>query len=87
LAKRTSSPSCSLPGPRYGSLDPTALASQLGAYGISTRQVWGKTADGKKANRRGVSRADVLAVISSSQAARSSGSASEGVRRDLGTSL
>ncbi len=60
----------------YGSLDPTALATQLGAYGVSTRQVWGRTADGKKANRRGVSRADVLTVISSGSPLGSSASAS-----------
>jgi S-DNA-T family DNA segregation ATPase FtsK/SpoIIIE len=51
----------------YGALDPTALAGQLGGYGVMTRQVWGRTADGKKANRRGVSRADVLAVLDSNR--------------------
>ena len=49
----------------YGGLDPTGLATALAAYGITTKQVWGRTADGGKANRRGVTRADVLTAISS----------------------
>jgi DNA segregation ATPase FtsK/SpoIIIE, S-DNA-T family len=57
----------------YGALDQTSLADQLGRYGVTTKQIWGRTAGGQRANRRGVARADVLAVISSSQAARSSG--------------
>jgi S-DNA-T family DNA segregation ATPase FtsK/SpoIIIE len=46
----------------YESLEPTSLAEQLGKYGVSTKQIWGRTADGKRANRRGVTRADVLAA-------------------------
>ena len=60
----------------YGGLDPTGLATALAAYGIQTKQVWGKTADGKKANRRGVTRADVLAAISSGSPLDPSGPAS-----------
>ena len=57
-------------------LDPTGLATALAAYGIQTKQVWGKTADGEKANRRGVTRADVLAAISSGSPLDPSGPAS-----------
>jgi hypothetical protein len=60
----------------YGGLDPTGLATSLAAYGIQTKQVWGKTADGKKANRRGVTRADVLTAISSGSPLDPSGPAS-----------
>ena len=60
----------------YGGLDPTGLATSLAAYGIQTKQVWGKTADGKKANRRGVARADALSVISSGSPLDPSGPAS-----------
>jgi hypothetical protein len=60
----------------YANLDPTGLATLLGAYGIQTKQVWGKTADGKKANHRGVARAGVLAVISSGSPLDPSGPAS-----------
>ena len=60
----------------YGGLDPTGLATALAAYGIATKQVWGTTADGKKANRRGVTRADVLAAISSGSPLDPSGPAS-----------
>ena len=60
----------------YGGMDPTGLATALAAYGITTKQVWGRTADGKKANRRGVTRADVLAVISSGRPLDPSGTAS-----------
>jgi S-DNA-T family DNA segregation ATPase FtsK/SpoIIIE len=58
----------------YEALDATSLAEQLGRYGVSTKQIWGRTADGKRANRRGVARADVAAA--SGQAARSSTAAS-----------
>jgi DNA segregation ATPase FtsK/SpoIIIE, S-DNA-T family len=60
----------------YGGLDPTGLATSLAAYGIQTKQVWGTTADGKKANRWGVTRADVLAALSSGSPLDPSGPAS-----------
>jgi hypothetical protein len=60
----------------YGGLDPTGLATALAAYGIATKQVWAKTADGRKANRRGVTRGDVLTVISSGSPLDPSGPAS-----------
>ena len=70
----------------YEALDPTALAGQLEKYGVATKQIWGRTADGKRANRRGVARADVLAA--SGQGASSSGTASgndPGVTRHNGS--
>jgi hypothetical protein len=60
----------------YGGPDPTGLATSLAAYGITTKQIWGRTADGKKANRRGVTRADVLTAISSGSPLDHSGPAS-----------
>lgn len=58
----------------YDALEPTSLAEQLARYDVRTRQIWGRTADGKRANRRGVARADVLAA--SGRGASSSGTAS-----------
>ena len=60
----------------YGALDQTSLADQLGRYGVTTKQIWGKTTDGKRANRRGVARADVLAAIASGSPLDPSGTAS-----------
>ncbi|MCD9144334.1 cell division protein FtsK [Streptomyces albireticuli] len=47
----------------YGTWTPEQLTAALKSYGIRTVQVWGTTDDGKGANRRGIKRADVLAVI------------------------
>ncbi|MFD0386004.1 cell division protein FtsK [Streptomyces stramineus] len=47
----------------YGTWTPEQLTAALKPYGIHTVQVWGTTEDGKGANRRGIKRADVLAVI------------------------
>lgn len=47
----------------YSEWTPEALAAALKPLGISTAQVWGRTEDGTGANRRGVTRADVLAAI------------------------
>lgn len=48
---------------RYADWTPETLAAALKPLGISTGQVWGKTSGGDGANRRGVTRADVLAAI------------------------
>ncbi|OKI56788.1 cell division protein FtsK [Streptomyces sp. CB00072] len=47
----------------YGGWDPEALAAALKPHGVPTGQVWGKTEAGKGANRRGIERARILAVI------------------------
>jgi S-DNA-T family DNA segregation ATPase FtsK/SpoIIIE len=47
----------------YDTWTPEQLAAALKPYGIRTRQVWGTTDDGKGANRRGITRADVLKAI------------------------
>ena len=51
----------------WADLEPDARAAQLTAalkpYGIRTGQVWGTTADGKGANRRGITRDDLTKAI------------------------
>jgi DNA segregation ATPase FtsK/SpoIIIE, S-DNA-T family len=51
----------------WADLEPDARAAQLTAalkpYGIRTGQVWGTTADGKGANRRGLTRDDLTKAI------------------------
>jgi S-DNA-T family DNA segregation ATPase FtsK/SpoIIIE len=47
----------------YDGWDPTTLANALRAFGVDTAQVWGRTAGGDRANRRGVSRQAVLDAI------------------------
>ncbi|GAA2663589.1 MULTISPECIES: cell division protein FtsK [Actinosynnema] len=42
------------------------LAAALKPHGVSTGQVWGTGADGKGANRRGLTRADVAAAVTDS---------------------
>jgi len=39
------------------------LTNALKPHGVSTAQVWGTTEDGKGANRRGITRADILKAI------------------------
>jgi DNA segregation ATPase FtsK/SpoIIIE, S-DNA-T family len=45
-----------------GKTKATQLAAALKPYGITTGQVWGTGLDGKTGNRRGLTRADVLAA-------------------------
>ncbi|OEJ53502.1 cell division protein FtsK [Streptomyces agglomeratus] len=47
----------------YGGWEAEQLTSALKPYGVPTGQVWGKTEDGKGANRRGFERAKLTAVI------------------------
>jgi S-DNA-T family DNA segregation ATPase FtsK/SpoIIIE len=47
----------------YDGWDPTALANNLRAFGVSTSQTWGATEDGTGANRRGVARQHLLDAI------------------------
>ena len=51
----------------WADLEPDSRAAQLTAalkpYGIRTGQVWGTTADGRGANRRGITRADLTTAI------------------------
>jgi S-DNA-T family DNA segregation ATPase FtsK/SpoIIIE len=47
----------------YDGWDPTTLANALRAFGVDTNQVWGRTAEGTGANRRGVARQDLLDAI------------------------
>ncbi|MBP2370681.1 FtsK/SpoIIIE domain-containing protein [Pseudonocardia parietis] len=54
----------------YAGWTPEALAAALKPFGITTGQVWGRTDEGAGANRRGVTRADVLAAIETHHRAR-----------------
>jgi hypothetical protein len=47
----------------YDGWTPTDLATCLKPYGVATGQVWGQTVDGQGANRRGVTREDVLEAL------------------------
>lgn len=47
----------------YGGWEADQLTAALKPFGIKTGQVWGKTEDGKKANRRGVTRAHITAAV------------------------
>ena len=59
--------SCGPAPTAWADLEPDARAAQLTAalkpYGIRTGQVWGTTADGKGANRRGITRDDITKAI------------------------
>ncbi|MEC4014935.1 cell division protein FtsK [Streptomyces sp. H27-D2] len=57
----------------YGGWDPEGLAAALKPHGVPTGQVWGKTEDGKGANRRGVERAKVTAAIAQRDGTRDAG--------------
>jgi S-DNA-T family DNA segregation ATPase FtsK/SpoIIIE len=48
---------------RYATWEPAQLAAGLKPHGVVTRQVWADGLDGQRANRRGVRRADLLAVL------------------------
>lgn len=51
----------------WGAMEPDARAAQLTnalkPYGVRTGQVWGTAEDGKGANRRGITRADITKAI------------------------
>jgi S-DNA-T family DNA segregation ATPase FtsK/SpoIIIE len=49
----------------YGEWTTDTLAKALKGYLVTTAQTWGTDEDGKGANRRGISRADLLAAITS----------------------
>jgi DNA segregation ATPase FtsK/SpoIIIE, S-DNA-T family len=53
----------------YAGWGPEQLAAAVKPYGLATGQVWGRTADGDGANRRGLARADVLAAVEQRQKA------------------
>jgi len=50
-----------------------SLAAALKPHGVTPRQVWGTTADGRGANRRGYDRADVTAAITRRDQRRDAG--------------
>jgi DNA segregation ATPase FtsK/SpoIIIE, S-DNA-T family len=60
----------------YRGWDATAVGDALRVRGIEPAQTWGMTADGKQANRRGVTREQLLAASAGS--ARPSSAASDG---------
>lgn len=47
----------------YDDWEAEQLTAALKPYGVTTGQVWGKTADGKGANRRGIERARIRAAV------------------------
>jgi S-DNA-T family DNA segregation ATPase FtsK/SpoIIIE len=47
----------------YDGWDPTTLANVLNKFSIETTQQWGRTADGRGANRRGITRQALLDAI------------------------
>lgn len=47
----------------YEGWEPESFAAALKPHGVPTVQVWGKTSDGKGANRRGIKRADVVEAV------------------------
>jgi S-DNA-T family DNA segregation ATPase FtsK/SpoIIIE len=47
----------------YDGWTPTDLANALRPYGVTTDQVWGHTADGTGANRRGAAREAVMDAL------------------------
>jgi S-DNA-T family DNA segregation ATPase FtsK/SpoIIIE len=49
----------------YGEWSTDTLAKALKGYLVTTAQTWGTGEDGKGANRRGISRADLMAAITS----------------------
>ncbi|MET9218683.1 cell division protein FtsK [Streptomyces sp. NPDC003300] len=57
----------------YGGWEPDQLAYVLKPHGITTGQVWGKTDDGKGANRRGITRAHITTAIAERDKKRDAG--------------
>jgi S-DNA-T family DNA segregation ATPase FtsK/SpoIIIE len=47
----------------YAGWEPEQLTAALKPFGVATGQVWGKTDDGKGANRRGITRADITTAL------------------------
>jgi S-DNA-T family DNA segregation ATPase FtsK/SpoIIIE len=54
----------------YGGWTPTGLADALKPHGIPTGQVWGQDETGKRANRRGITRADAITAAEAANATR-----------------
>jgi S-DNA-T family DNA segregation ATPase FtsK/SpoIIIE len=54
----------------YSGWTPEALAAAVKPYGITTGQVWGRTADGGGANRRGLAREAVMSAVERRTASR-----------------
>jgi S-DNA-T family DNA segregation ATPase FtsK/SpoIIIE len=54
----------------YGEWTSAQVTSALKPHGVTTGQVWGTTDDGEGANRRGIVRADVVAVVARRDAKR-----------------
>lgn len=57
----------------YGGWEPDQLAAALKPLGIATGQVWGKTEDGKGANRRGITRSAITTAIAERDGKRDAG--------------
>ncbi|MDX3359753.1 MULTISPECIES: cell division protein FtsK [Streptomyces] len=57
----------------YDGWDAEGLAVALKPHGVPTGQVWGKTESGKGANRRGIERARITAVIAERDGKRDAG--------------
>ncbi|WP_185836537.1 cell division protein FtsK [Streptomyces sp. WAC 06783] len=54
----------------YGGWKAEQLTAALKPFGVPTGQVWGKTEDGRKANRRGIERAKVTAAVAECDGSR-----------------
>ncbi|WP_405728892.1 cell division protein FtsK [Streptomyces sp. NBC_01537] len=57
----------------YGGWEPEQLAYVLKPHGVPTIQVWGKTEDGKGANRRGIERTRITSAITERDGKRDAG--------------
>lgn len=57
----------------YGGWEPEQLAYTLKPHGIPTGQVWGKTDEGKGANRRGIERTKVANAVAERDGKRDAG--------------
>ncbi|MFI9269797.1 cell division protein FtsK [Kitasatospora sp. NPDC052896] len=55
----------------YGAWAPDQLSASVRPYGISTGQVWGTAENGKGANRRGITRADIVTATTERDKKRS----------------
>ncbi|KIF69280.1 cell division protein FtsK [Streptomyces sp. AcH 505] len=57
----------------YGGWDPEGLSAALKPHGVSTVQVWGKTAAGKGANRKGIERSRITTTVAERDGRRDAG--------------
>ncbi|GGP01299.1 FtsK/SpoIIIE domain-containing protein [Wenjunlia tyrosinilytica] len=57
----------------YGGWEPEQLAYVLKPYGVPTGQVWGRTEDGKGANRRGIEHSRILTAMTERDGKRDAG--------------